>query len=156
MAVARHSAHPTNVGTTTAHVGTGDSPVQPSASSAAVFVLSGWGNDQIRQTQRRKSLDDLHGFQTDGNDLANQANNVLRIIVPVGIIRDAAALVSGDLILVDYPFKSRPVPEPVFVSLRWNTTKSQKLVVNDRSLVLAQAHFGNAPVELLSRLLCFG
>jgi hypothetical protein len=143
MAVVRHPAHPTR-GTTTGHVGTGDSPVQPSASSAAVFATaSRRRDDQLRQPKRRKPLNDLYGFQTHGNDLADKTNDVLRIIRPVGIIRDAATLVSGHLILVNDPFKSRPVSKPIFESLRWNTTKRQKLVVNDRSLAPCSGAFSN-------------
>jgi hypothetical protein len=54
--------------------------------------------------QIREVFNDLSGFETDGDDLPYQTQNILRVIVPIGIVGDAAAFVGGDLILIDDPF----------------------------------------------------
>ena len=59
------------------------------------------------------------GFEGDGDDLADEAEDVLRVgilpFVAVGIVDDAGALVGGDLVLVDDPFEGGAVAEAVVV-----------------------------------------
>ena len=47
----------------------------------------------LRYAEWRKGVDDLHGLQTDRDHLPNEAEDVLRILVPIGIVGDAAAFV---------------------------------------------------------------
>ena len=54
-----------------------------------------------------RSPDEADGFQGDGNDLADEAVDVLGIVGAVGVIDDAGAGVVGDSILVDYPIRGR-------------------------------------------------
>ena len=47
----------------------------------------------MSKIQLRKRLDDFRRFETDGDDLADQAEDVLRIVGAIRIVSDAAALV---------------------------------------------------------------
>ena len=52
-----------------------------------------FGSGVFRQAQIRQGIYDFDGFKADGNDLADEAQNVFLIVVTVGIIGDAGALV---------------------------------------------------------------
>ena len=78
------------------------------------------------------------------------------IVFPVGVIGDAAALVGRDLVLVNDPLQRGAVAEAVFVCLWRDAGEGEELVVDERSLVLAQAHLGDAVVEFFSRFFGFG
>ena len=54
---------------------------------------------------------DLDRVETDGDDLAWQAHDVLGVVVAVGVRRDAAAFVGADLVLADDPFQREKVGE---------------------------------------------
>ena len=88
--------------------------------------------------------------------MADEPENVLRIIGPVGIVRDAAALVSRDLILVDDPFERRTIAEAVFERFSRDTAEGEELVVDERGFVLAQFHLRDEVVEFLAGFLSFG
>ena len=45
--------------------------------------------------------DDALGFEGDGDDLADEAEDVGRVVGPVGVVHDAGAGVGGDAVLVD-------------------------------------------------------
>jgi hypothetical protein len=45
------------------------------------------------KAERRKSSDDFDGFEAHGNNLADQAKNVSRIMGAVRVVGDAAAFV---------------------------------------------------------------
>ena len=92
--------------------------------------------------------DDFHGFQADGNNLSDEAHDVFSVVGAVGIVNDAAALVGRDLVLVDDPFQRRAVAEAIVVRLCWNALQRQEFVVDERGLVLAEAHLFDAPVQL--------
>ena len=98
--------------------------------------------------QLGQGFHDVHGCQADGNDLTDKAHDVLRIVGAIGIVDDAAALVGRDLILVDDPLQRRAVAEAVFVSLGRDAAQGEEVVVAERSLVLAEAHLLDAPVQL--------
>ena len=53
------------------------------------------------------------GFEGDGDDLADEAEDVLGVVVSVGVVDDVGALVGGDLVLVDDPFEGGAVAEAV-------------------------------------------
>jgi hypothetical protein len=61
-----------------------------------------------------QGVDDGYGFQADADDLADQADDVLGIVVAVGVAGDAAALVGADLVLIDDPFQGTAVAQAVF------------------------------------------
>jgi hypothetical protein len=53
------------------------------------------------------------GLEGEGDDLADEAEDVLFIIGAVGVGGDVGALVGGDLVLVDDPFEGGAVAEAV-------------------------------------------
>ena len=57
--------------------------------------------------------------------------------------------------MTDHPLQRRAVAEAVFVGFGRDAAESEELVVDERGLVLAQAHFGDAPVELFPGLRVF-
>src|SRR5208283_485044 len=59
------------------------------------------GFDNSVGLKGRHSLDDLHGFEADGDDLPNQADDVLGVVGVVGVVVDVAAFVGADLVLVN-------------------------------------------------------
>ena len=65
-------------------------------------------NPQLRQPRH-----DLDRLQADADHLAEQAQDVLRIVGAVGVVDDAAAFVGLDAVLVDHPFEGGAVAEAV-------------------------------------------
>lgn len=59
--------------------------------------------------QWREVVDDCDGFQANGDDLLDEAEDVGFIIQVVGVVGDAAALVGFDLVLVDDPIQGGAV-----------------------------------------------
>jgi hypothetical protein len=49
----------------------------------------------------RQGTYDLHSFDADADDLADEADDVLFVVGVVGVAGDAAALVGADLIPID-------------------------------------------------------
>ena len=78
-------------------------------------ITGGCDERSLGNLQTREVFNDLSGFETDGDDLPYQTQNILRVIVPIGIVGDAAAFVGGDLILIDDPFEGGTVAEAVVV-----------------------------------------
>ena len=76
---------------------------------APFFV--GSGLRALRNAPLRQRLHDLHGFQADGNDLPHQPHDVFRVVLAVGVVGDAAALVGLNLVLVDDPLQRRRLPK---------------------------------------------
>ena len=65
-------------------------------------------NPQPRQPRR-----DLDRLQADADHLADEAQDVLRVVGAVGVVDDAAAFVGFDAVLVDHPFEDGAVAEAV-------------------------------------------
>lgn len=84
------------------------------------------------------------------DDLADEAEDVLGIVVAVGVVGDAGALVGGELVLVNDPFEGGAIAEAVFVGFRRNGFKGEPVVVEECGLVLGEAHFSEAPADLLA------
>ena len=78
------------------------------------------------------------------DDLADEAEDVFGVVFAVGVVGYAAALVGGDLVLVDDPFEGGAIAESVFVGLGRNTGEGEKRVVEKRSLVAAEANLFDA------------
>ena len=60
---------------------------------------------------------DLDSFEADGDDLGDEAEDVLGLVRAVGVVGDAAAFVGADLILVNDLIEGGVVAETVFASL---------------------------------------
>jgi len=71
------------------------------------------GFDGWAEIEGGQGGDDLLGFERDGDELADEAEDILRVVFAVGVVDDAGALVDGDLILVDDPFDGGAVAEAV-------------------------------------------
>ena len=56
-----------------------------------------------------EGVDDLDGFDGDADDLTDEADDVFGVVGEVGVGGDAAALVGGDLVLVDDPIEGGAV-----------------------------------------------
>jgi hypothetical protein len=74
--------------------------------------------------------------RTHRYSLADQTGNILRIVFAIRVVRYAAALVGGDLILIDDPFEGGAIAEAVFISFGRDAAKREELVVDERSLSL--------------------
>ena len=70
------------------------------------------------------------------DDLADEAEDVFGVVFAVGVVGYAAALVGGDLVLVDDPVEGRAIAESVFVGLGRNTGEGEKRVVEKQWLCL--------------------
>jgi len=64
-----------------------------------------------------ETVDDLDRFEADAGDLADEADDVLGVILAIGVGDDAGAFVGGDLVLVDDPFEGGAVAEAVVIDL---------------------------------------
>ena len=69
------------------------------------------------------------GFQGDGDDLADEAEDVVGVVFAVGVVDDAGAFVGGDLVLVDDPFQGGAVAEAVVVRGEWDAAQGEEVVV---------------------------
>jgi hypothetical protein len=65
------------------------------------------------QTERRQVCDDLLRFERDGDDLADEAEDVFGIVLAVGVVDDAGAGVGGDAVLVDDPLQRGAVAKAI-------------------------------------------
>ena len=59
----------------------------------------------LGEVERGEAGDNLLRLQRDGNDLADQAQDVVVVVIAVGIVDDAGAGGGGDAVLVDDPFQ---------------------------------------------------
>lgn len=79
------------------------------------------GSQSARQQGEGGEIaDEADGFEADGDDLADEANDVLGIVRAVGVVDDAGAFVGGDAVLVDHPFEGAAIAEAVFVDFGRN------------------------------------
>jgi hypothetical protein len=96
----------------------------------------------VSQSQRRKRANDSYGFKSDGDDLSDEAEDVLWIVGAIRIVGDAATLVGRDLILIDDPFERGAVAEAVVEGFFRDVGKGKEVVVDQSCFVFAQTHFG--------------
>ena len=54
-------------------------------------------------------MHNLYRFQADGDDLSDEAQDVIRVVGAVGIVAEAAPFVRFDLILVNDPLQGGAV-----------------------------------------------
>ena len=103
-----------------------------------MVVLGGSGSG--RKVERGEGGDDLLSLQRDGDDLADETEDVLVGVFAVGVVDDAGAGVGGDAVLVDDPFEGGAVAEAVLEGGGGDATEEQEVVV---------AEFGFVSGELL-------
>lgn len=65
----------------------------------------------VEERQDGKLADKADSFQADGDDLADEADDVLGVVRAVGIVDDAGAHVGGDAVLIDDPFEGAAIAE---------------------------------------------
>ena len=81
--------------------------------------------------------DELLGFEGDGDDLADEAEDVafgVRVFGrgdAVGVVGDTGALVGGDLVLVDDPLEGGAVAQAVVEGGGWDAAEGEGFVVAD-------------------------
>ena len=78
--------------------------------------------------------------------MADEADDVLRVVVAVGVVGDAAAFVGGDLVLVDDPFEGGAVAEAVFEGFGRDAGEGEEVVEMSEVLSLLSRIFVDAPV----------
>jgi len=103
-----------------------------------MVVLGGSGSG--RKVERGEGGDDLLSLQRDGDDLADETEDVLVVVFAVGVVDDAGAGVGGDAVLVDDPFEGGAVAEAVVEGGGGDAAQEQEVVV---------AEFGFVSGELL-------
>jgi hypothetical protein len=81
------------------------------------------------EVQRGEGGDNLLGFEGDGDDLLDEAEDVGGVVGAVGIVDDAGAWVGGDAVLVDDPFEGGTVAEAVVEGGGGDATEEQEVVV---------------------------
>jgi hypothetical protein len=65
-------------------------------------------NNALGERDGRQGLDDFQGFEADGDDLADEADDVL-LVIAVGVAGDLALFVALDAVLVDDPVEGAAV-----------------------------------------------
>jgi hypothetical protein len=70
------------------------------------------------EVERGEGGDELLGFEGDGDDLADEAEDVLGVVGAVGVVDDARAGVGGDPVLVDDPFEGGDAAQEQGVALQ--------------------------------------
>jgi len=91
--------------------------------------------------------DDFDRIDADAGDLANQAHDVFRVALAVGIGADAGAFVFGDLVLVDDPFEGGAVAEAVVEGFGRDVGEGEGVVDAERFFVFGELHLFDAAVE---------
>ena len=92
-------------------------------------------------------------FDGDGDDLADEAEDVFFVVGAVGVAGDEAVVVFGDAVLVDNPIEGAAIAESVFEGFGRDAVEGEETVVDKGALVGCEFHFLDAPVE--GGLLCF-
>ena len=80
------------------------------------------------------------GFERDGDDLADEAEDVSGVVGAVGVVDDAGAGVYGDAVLVDDPFEGGAVAEAVVEGGGWDAAQGEEVVVAEFGFVFREPH----------------
>ena len=70
----------------------------------------GWGEESGGEVEGGEGGDDLLGFEGDGDDLADEAEDVAFVVFAVGVVGDAGAGVGGGAVWVDEPSRAERLP----------------------------------------------
>jgi hypothetical protein len=73
-------------------------------------------------------VDYLHRLQTYGDDLAEEADDVFRIVGTIRVVGDAVAYIGAHLIFVHHPFERAAVAEAIFKRLGRDVFQRQAFV----------------------------
>ena len=92
------------------------------------------------------------GFEGDGDDLADEAEDVVVVVGAVGVVDDAGAGVGGDAVLVDHPFEAGAVAEAVVVGGGGDAAQEQEVVVAEFGLVFGELHAVDAEGDFGGRV----
>ena len=101
--------------------------------------LAGWLSLR-RKIEGGEGGDDLLGFEGDGDDLADEAEDVFGVVGAVGVVDDAGAGVGGDAVLVDDPFEGGAVAEAVVEGGGGDAAQEQEVVVAEFGFVFGELH----------------
>jgi hypothetical protein len=108
------------------------------------------------KVQRGQSPNNLLGFEGDGDDLADEAEDVLRVVGAVGVVDDAGAFVGRDLVLVDDPFDGGAIAEAVVEGGGGDPAEEEEVVVAEFGFVFRELHLFDADMTShLGSLICF-
>ena len=100
-------------------------------------------------------MDDLLGFEGDGNDLLDEAEDVGGVVFTVGVVDDAGPGVGGDAVLVDDPLEGGAVAEAIVEGGRWDAAGGEGFVVAEVGLVFREGHLLDAERPGLAGVLDF-
>lgn len=103
---------------------------------------------QREERQGGEFADEADGSKADGDDLADEADDVSGIVLAIWVVEDAGALIGGNAVLVDEPFEGAAVAESVPVDLCRDSAQGEEGVVLELGFVLGERHFPHAPLEL--------
>lgn len=93
--------------------------------------------------------DDVYGLDAEADDLADEADDVFGVVGVVGVGADAAALVLLDAVLVDDAFEAAAVAEAVVEDLGRDAGQRERVVDDERLLVLGELHLLDHVAERL-------
>ena len=93
------------------------------------------------EVEGREGGDELLGFEGDGDDLADEAEDVFGVVGAVGVVDDAGAGVGGDAVLVDDPFEGGAVAEAVIEGGGGDAAQEQEVVVAEFGFVFGEHLF---------------
>jgi hypothetical protein len=78
------------------------------------------------------------GFEGDGDDLGDEAEDVVGVVGTVGVVDDAGAGVGGDAVLVDDPIEGGAVAEAVVECSGGDAAKEKEVVVAEFGFVFGE------------------
>src|SRR5713226_675406 len=87
-----------------------------------------------------EAVDDGDGFEGDGDDLFDEAEDVVGVVFAVGVVGDAGAGVGRDAVLVDDPFEGGAVAEAVVEGGGRDAAEGEGFVVAEFGLVFAEGY----------------
>ena len=87
-------------------------------------------NPRPSRVRTEQASYDLHSLEAHRDDLADEAEDVLRVVFAVCVVGDAAAFVGGNLVLVEDSFEGGAVAELVFLGFGRDIFERQELVVD--------------------------
>ncbi len=116
-------------------------------SSAPMFPPTSSAIQSPIPTASRQLLHQFHRLDTHRHHFPYQSYNILLIVLSVGVAYNAAASIGTHLILVDDPFESGAIAEPVVEALLRYACQRQPLVDPQRVLLGRELHLLHMPAN---------